>query len=149
MEVVCEMCGNEYPDALKVCPFCKTSQNKSSNPRKQSSGIIEINLEDGRPVVETALNKMSSALFRSKLSGFRVVILIHGYGSSGEGGVIRVECRKMLDYLQTKKEITGFLFGENLSTHHSQGKNWTRRYPELVKCRYLNRKNKGITVVFL
>lgn len=48
--------------------------------------VKEVNLERGHPTVETALRDLVNQLATAKGRGFRAVILIHGYGSSGQGG---------------------------------------------------------------
>jgi hypothetical protein len=51
--------------------------------------VERINLEYNQPTVEQAITKLKSALSTAKNSGAKAIIIIHGYGSSGEGGKIK------------------------------------------------------------
>lgn len=51
--------------------------------------VREVNLERGMPTVEAALRTMVDQLGTCKRTGYRAVILVHGYGSSGVGGKIK------------------------------------------------------------
>ncbi len=52
------------------------------------------------PRAEQAIRQMLFELRRSRGLGCAAVKLIHGYGSSGEGGRIRVEARRRLDRMK-------------------------------------------------
>ena len=79
--------------------------------------------------------------------GYTGLKLIHGYGSSGVGGKIRVAVRQELAARRAKGEIADFIAGEEFSIFHEG----TRR--ALVKCevlrqdRDLDRYNNGVTFV--
>ncbi len=60
------------------------------------SKVKEINLEYGNPMVDTAFRNMISQLGTCKGQGYKAVILIHGYGSSGIGGGIKSMVRSKL-----------------------------------------------------
>src|SRR5512140_476676 len=50
-----------------------------------------IDLEDGMPKVEEARLRMQRELQVARQQGYAAVKLIHGYGSSGVGGSLRIE----------------------------------------------------------
>ena len=145
----CHVCGNEIANGGLKCPFCgsRVEQTKTRSNRKFIHKTV--NLESGRPVLEVALNRMSEAIEDATRSGVSVLTLIHGYGSSGKGGVIRSECRKNLDYLKTKRVIKDVIAGEEFHKHSGVGKSLLRRYPQLASDRNLNIKNRGITLVVI
>ena len=58
--------------------------------------LREVDLERGMPRAEQAIRQMLFELRRSPGLGCSAVKLIHGYGSSGAGGRIRVEARRRL-----------------------------------------------------
>lgn len=149
MDVSCEVCGNEIPVTMLVCKYC--GEKQFDNKRYNSSGSIHrvINIERGKPVVEDALLKLQRELTRARQEKIRVVTVIHGYGSSGRGGAIRLECRKSLDYLASKREIRGFIPGENFSKKKGQTSALLRRVPQLANDQNLNKGNKGVTIVEL
>jgi len=117
----------------------------------QQSGFVHktFNLEAGRPVVEVALSRMNEIIMDSVRGKVNVLTFIHGYGSSGKGGAIRLECRKTLDYLKSKGKINNYIIGEDFNKRTGSVKSLLRRYPQLETDKHLNRGNPGITLVVL
>ena len=62
--------------------------------------LREINLEEGKPFVDQAIRRLTFELQQSRRSGYTVLKIIHGYGSSGRGGRIRTEARTYLTRVQ-------------------------------------------------
>lgn len=60
------------------------------------SELREVNLEHGMPTVQTALSQLALELRRTRSMGCTGLKIIHGYGSSGKGGKIRVQARSRL-----------------------------------------------------
>ncbi|MBM9518806.1 hypothetical protein JWG39_03105 [Desulforhopalus vacuolatus] len=147
MFVHCETCGNRIRAESAVCPFCGSKQTPGGGRKKFRRRTI--NLKYDLPTVEDALQRMTQRIGEAKHSGITLLVLIHGYGSSGRGGSIRVECRKVLDYQASLGEIGGYLAGEAFSQNLRAAKHWLQRYPKLAESEYLNRGNQGITLVFL
>lgn len=146
----CEICGNEIDEDLRRCPFCRSVLDAGQSGRKKRFRQLVVNLEEGRPAVDIAVRKMISSIERAKRAGVSVITFIHGYGSSGKGGLIREECRNMLDYLlYSKKSIVDFIEGEEFHKHQGKTKALLQRYPALLADRNLNRNNRGITIVFI
>lgn len=77
--------------------------------------LREINLEAGMPLVADALRRLTFEVHHSKALGYAALKLIHGYGSSGKGGKIRVAARDRLEFLMQKREIRGYICGEDFS----------------------------------
>jgi len=146
--IPCPTCGNKVEAGLSRCVFCDTALQNSPDTIVKS-GILHriVNLEYGRPVVESALKRMHNELEQAKIDGVRVVTLIHGYGSSGKGGRIRVECRKSLDYLRQKDCLKDVVHGEVFHRRSGLGKSLVRQYPELKQLCKSDFNNPGITVV--
>jgi len=149
MAFVCEVCGNEIDTGITTCPFCGSSNEKSVTTLPDYYVQKTVNLEMGRPVLEIALNRMTEVIADAKRSRVNILTLIHGYGSSGKGGVIRTECRKNLDFMKIKGRISDYVCGEDFNKHSGVVKSLLRRYPELASDKNMNRDNKGITLVVL
>ncbi len=132
-----------------LCPFCGSKAEIAPLPTKRRFIQKTVNLEAGRPVVELAMQRMHQIIRDAKLQGVTVLTLIHGYGSSGKGGVIRTECRKTLEYMESHKEIQGYVIGEEFQHRSKPVKALLSRYPQLKNDCNLNKANKGITLVFL
>ena len=59
--------------------------------------IAEINLEEGMPTCDEAMDRLKSSIKLTKQSKYKCALIIHGYGSSGKGGVIRIKARQWLN----------------------------------------------------
>jgi hypothetical protein len=113
------------------------------------SGIPTINLESGMPLVRDALAQLDRELARARQLRDPVVKLIHGYGSTGAGGDIRIAVQKRLRELEDQGAIRGFIFGENWTASDSQTWDLVKLHPALKHDPDLGRRNRGITIVLL
>lgn len=111
--------------------------------------LREVNLERGMPLVDQAIRQLTFELHRSRAMGCAVLKIIHGYGSSGTGGRIRVEARAYLERLKRKGEIAGFIPGEEFSIFHPETLAAFRRCGALRQDRDLERHNNGVTFILL
>ena len=111
--------------------------------------LREINLEAGMPLVADALRRLTFEVHHSKSLGYTAMKLIHGYGSSGKGGKIRIAARERLDFLMRKREIRGHICGENFSIFDDDTRQAFLRCDALRKDRDLERHNNGVTFVVL
>ncbi len=145
--IFCEVCGNEIEAGLKQCPFCDAVSSPALVRKGPQHKVV--NLERGMPLVNQALLRLQQELEQARLEGCRVLTLIHGYGSSGRGGAIRLEVRAQLQYLKAKRLINDFFPGEEFSARSACGRQLLRRFPFLSRHSDLNRANQGISLVIL
>ncbi len=143
--LVCEVCGNETAGQGR-CPFCGAELN-GTTVHAGASPHRTVNLERGMPLVRQALDRLNLELAAGRAQGVRVMTLIHGYGSSGEGGAIKTAVRRQLDYLLHAGRIREIIAGEDFEGRSGRGRQLVRRFPFLAEHRDLNRANAGITVV--
>ncbi|WP_206457948.1 Smr/MutS family protein [Anaerovorax sp. IOR16] len=108
--------------------------------------VKEINLERGFPTVDMAIRDMVGKLGTYKRQGYRALILIHGYGSTGVGGSIKVAVRTKLKESSLSGLVKTYVGGED----------WINRKKECVEfCSQLRDfesriyGNNGVTVVLL
>ncbi len=106
-----------------------------------------INLEDGRPPVNVGLLRLDRALTAARYDGTRLLKLIHGYGSTGQGGRLREEVWKALDRYKRNGLIVDFIPGEDFRISNEATWALLKKNPELKQDRDLGRNNRGITVV--
>lgn len=106
-----------------------------------------VNLELGMPQVSAALQRLNGELYTSKRMGVSVTKLIHGYGSSGAGGKIRVAVRRELAAKKAKGEITDFIPGEAFSIFNASTRLALGKCDALRQDRDLDRYNNGVTFV--
>ena len=108
-----------------------------------------INLEDGMPQVHQALSQLESELASAKRQGHNFVKLVHGYGSTGVGGEIRLAVQRRLREMSDHGQIQGCIFGENWSQSDDAAWKLVKSHPALKQDRDFGRKNLGITIVLL
>jgi hypothetical protein len=75
--------------------------------------------------------------------------LIHGYGSTGVGGDIRIAVQRRLHDLAEAGQIRSCIFGENWSKTDDATWRLLQTHSGLKSDRDLGRRNQGITVVVL
>jgi hypothetical protein len=147
--MLCPVCGNEAAPGDGGCRFCGASFDKLPVNQSPSELHRVVNLEQGRPLVETALRRMENELRRARTENLRVLTLIHGYGSTGRGGRIRHECRKVLDHLVEQKQINSFIAGETFKKRTGAGRALLKRYGQLEQSCRSDFGNPGVTIVVL
>lgn len=106
-----------------------------------------INLEDGRPTVKQAMDRLALELRLAKRQKVKVLKLIHGFGSTGNGGKIRVAVRRELEE-QLKRGTIGLVIpGEKWTIFEEDTRTLLQLCPELRKDADIDRHNNGITMV--
>jgi hypothetical protein len=108
-----------------------------------------VNLEEGFPTRDQAYEKLEAALVRARKDGTRVLKVIHGYGSTGAGGVLRFAVRSFLRQSKERGEIAMFVNGESWSSYDARSQALLAKAPNLLLDSDLGRGNKGITLVLL
>lgn len=86
---------------------------------------------------------------KARKDGIAALKVIHGYGSSGAGGVLRFAIRSYLRQRKEKGEIAAFVNGESWSSFDERSKLIFGRIPESLLDSDVGRGNKGITLVLL
>jgi hypothetical protein len=101
------------------------------------------------PTVSEALQLLDRELARARQAGWTVLKLIHGYGSTGAGGEIRIAAQRRLTEMASRGEIRACIFGENWTKSDEQTWALINARPELKGDADLGRRNLGVTVVVL
>jgi len=140
----CPDCGN--PRGLfDLCPHCG-----SDHLPALSSDTVEINIKQGNPYVEEALEHLTEQLRKCLELGIKAIVLIHGYGFSGEGGRIKWAIHDALENNRYSDRVDEYFFGENVAYGSESYHALLKRRPGLK--RYLKRfkeGNAGMTVLLL
>jgi Smr domain-containing protein len=111
--------------------------------------IKTINLEDGLPSVPQARARLAHELQAAAQAGTSLLKIIHGYGSSGAGGDLRIALQSTLRQMKNNGEIRECIFGENWSKGDERAWALLKQFPDLKQDHDLGRSNKGITIVVL
>jgi hypothetical protein len=108
-----------------------------------------LNLERGSPSVEEARRRLLLEMESARQAGVRVLKVVHGWGSSGSGGVLGPALRRSLRLRVKEGRATLVVPGERFTTDTVEGRELLGRYPSLRRDPDCNRANPGITVVEL
>ena len=92
------------------CPHCG-----SEHLPILSSDTIELNIKQDGPYVEEALDRLTDYLRKSLEVGVKAIVLIHGYGSSGEGGRIKWAIHDALENNRYSDRVDEYHFGEDVA----------------------------------
>ncbi|WP_251373158.1 Smr/MutS family protein [Polynucleobacter ibericus] len=127
------------------CPHCG-----SDNLPVLSSDTIELNIKQDGPYVDEALDRLTEYLRKSLDLGIKAIVLIHGYGSSGEGGRIKWAIHDALENNRYSDRVDEYYFGESVAFGSQAYHALLKRRPGLKP--YLKRfkeGNAGMTVLLL
>lgn len=108
-----------------------------------------VNLKADMPTLEVARKRLNAALAEARRENAAAVKLVHGYGSSGAGGVLRDGIRASLRKRRKKGEISGFICGEKWATFDEASAELIERCPQLHRDPDFNNGNEGITIAVL
>ena len=101
------------------------------------------------PSVQEALQRMEREIAVARQQKIAVVKLVHGYGSTGVGGDIRIAVQKRLRELADAGQIRGCIFGENWAKSDEASWRLVQAQAGLKSDADFGRGNKGITVVLV
>jgi hypothetical protein len=101
------------------------------------------------PSVPEALEQLDREIAVARQQKHSLLKLIHGYGSTGAGGDIRIAVQRRLHDMAEAGQIRGCIFGENWSKTDAATWRLVQVHSELKSDRDLGRRNHGITVVVL
>ncbi len=111
--------------------------------------IKTVVLKAGMPSVEQARARLTGEIHAAQQTGLKVLKLVHGYGSTGVGGDLRIALQSTLRQMIDQRQIRDCIYGENWRTSDERSWELLKRMPELKGDSDLGRSNRGITLVVL
>ena len=111
--------------------------------------IKTVNLKADRPAVLEALQRLEREIAVARRENHTLLKIVHGYGSTGVGGDIRIAVQKRLQEMAAAGQVRGCIFGEDWSKTAEQTWRLLQSRAELKNDADLGRKNLGITIVVL
>lgn len=108
-----------------------------------------INIEEGMPQVEAAMKKLRFELNTMRRIGIHQVKVIHGYGSTGHGGALKVATHECLRGMLDEGKIKAYCPGEFFGPFEKSGRTLVEMCPAFRSDPDWSRANDGITVVIL
>ncbi len=113
------------------------------------SAVRTFNVEAGLPTLEEARRLVASEIKKARREGVKVLKLIHGYGSSGKGGVLCVGLRKSLGLRKKEGVIRDFIRGEDFTIFNEAVLDLLEAVPEMRGDPDLGSTNEGVTIIRL
>lgn len=108
--------------------------------------VKEINLERGFPTVAVAMSRLTNEITTAKMSGYKALIIIHGFGSSGEGGSIKAATKRKLKEPMFRGIIKDTVEGE---VWYAKKKVFIGHCSQLKEFERHIDGNQGVTVLLL
>ena len=108
-----------------------------------------INIKDGMPKVDVAVRKLRLDLNTMRRVGVNQIKIIHGYGSTGKGGVIKSATHEVLRTMQSEGKIRKFCPGEQFGPFETLGRSIVEDCPSFRNDPDWAKANDGVTLVLL
>lgn len=106
---------------------------------------MEISIKEGMPSLNDAMELLKSSVKNAKPNKIRTLEIIHGYGSSGIGGIIGKKAREWLKAQENTGKVKTVIFGEDFDMFDEKSRNLHTKYLELNI--HYGKGNNGITIV--
>ena len=114
-----------------------------------NSKVKLINIKEDMPPVDIAIFILEREIKLSKLEGYVVLKVIHGYGSHGAGGSIKKAVRVFLKGQKRLGLIKNYIPGEGWSSYKVVPLGLLQDAPELLLNLDSESFNLGMTIVVL
>jgi len=111
--------------------------------------IKTVDVKSDMPSVREALARLDREIGMARRENRLLLKIVHGYGSTGVGGEIRIAAQNRLRELVEAGQIRDCIFGEDWSTSCDEAWRLLQRQPELKNDPDLGRHNPGITIITL
>ena len=99
-------------------------------------------LKEGMPSVEQARARLQSEIQIAQQSSVKVLKIVHGYGSTGVGGDLRIALQATLRQMAAKREIRDCIFGENWRTSDERTSSPAGATPTVPSIGFIGRSSR-------
>ena len=99
------------------------------------------------PLVSQAMTQLGNEIWMAKYARCHALKVIHGYGSSGQGGAIKAACLKLCADRKKSGVIRHYVRGEDFNPLTADGRKAIELCPQLKNDVDYGRQNDGITVI--
>ena len=111
--------------------------------------LITIDIKSNQQTVLEAIAQFQIEAEAYKKGGYKVMKVIHGYGSHGVGGAIRTELVKTLKLMKSRGKIYDYCLGSEWPSAKQVKKMAINYCPDLLADRDMMFVNSGVTIVLL
>lgn len=113
------------------------------------NGLREVNIKYDMPTAGQAVKRTTYEIENARRVGVKCVKIIHGYGSHGAGGKIRVEVRAYLERMKRQRRISDYIPGEHFSIFDEATRAAFAKCDDLRRDSDLDRANNGVTIIVI
>ena len=111
--------------------------------------LITIDIKSDKQTVAQAIAEFLVEVEAYKKGGYKVMKVVHGYGSHGKGGAIKQEFLKTCAHLKNKKEIDDFVCCDHWTDKNTTKKIAINYCPDLLADGELQHLNPGCSIVII
>ncbi len=111
--------------------------------------LITLDIKSDRQTVNEAIAQFMVELESYKKGGFKVIKVIHGYGSHGVGGAIRTSFLKKCQDLKNRKIIEDYICCDKWTEKNVVRRMAINYCPDLLADRDLYLLNPGCSIIVL
>ena len=111
--------------------------------------LITIDIKSERQTVSEAIAQFEIEVESYKRGGFKVLKVIHGYGSHGVGGAIKTAFLKKCELFKRQKKIEDYICCDAWNTNKTIRKMAINYCPDLLADSELQFTNPGCSIVVL
>ena len=105
----------------------------------------EINIKQDMPTVSEAMSYLHNSIEKLKREKYNVVVIVHGYGSTGKGGAICIKARQWLKAQERNGNVKKVIFGEDFDLFNFDALALKNKCLELASL--FQACNNGVTIV--
>ncbi len=111
--------------------------------------VLYIDVKSDNQTCLMAVAQLENEIEACKLGGFKVLKVIHGYGSRGVGGAIKKEIHLRLKQLKAQRKIVDYIPCEKWTQNNLKRKMAVEICNELLADGDLYMLNSGVTIVII
>ena len=108
-----------------------------------------VNIKEYNPSADYAVFRLEQEIEDSKKMGEHALIVVHGYGSHGRGGLIKQNAVQFLKSAQHFGKIKGFVPGEMWCDTNPLKQYACEKNPELILHSQIGNLNSGVSIVVI
>ena len=106
-----------------------------------------VNIKKNMPLVSQAMTQLGNEIWLATYARCHALKVIHGYGSTGQGGAIKTACLKLCADRKRTGVIRHFVRGEDFTPFTADGRKAIELCPQLKSDVDFGRQNDGITII--
>ena len=108
-----------------------------------------VNIKQYLPSVDYAMYHLEQAISECVATGTQVLVVVHGYGSHGQGGNIKRAARVLLKRLKKEGKIATYVGGEEWGDTNADKLVINKLCPETILSSQIGNLNPGVTVILI